>query len=143
MKKMIGLSLVALLCISPVYAQKGEAGRQKEKGPSARIERTIKDLNLDEKQAAEFREIEKKYGEQFKKERDEFKKEKKTFGKNVKAIHDQKEAELKAILNEEQYAKYQQKEGKRYHNPDGKHKAPQKGKKKGEHPGHPMCDPGL
>ena len=138
MKKTILLTALGfLLCTPAVFAQNNNTECKKErrgKNHSERIERTIKDLGLDEKQAAEFREINQKYREQFKNERVEFEKQSQAHRERAKAIHEEQKAELKKIMSDEQYEKLKEthRENHKAHKghkgkkPHYKHKHPEK-----------------
>ena len=58
MKKVIGLCLVLLISSVSVFAQDGKRGAKKGGNPAQRCEKMIADLKLDEKQAADFRKVE-------------------------------------------------------------------------------------
>ena len=55
MKKVIGLCLVVLLSSTSVFARENRRMDKRKMDPSARCEKMIADLKLDEKQAVEFR----------------------------------------------------------------------------------------
>ena len=54
MKKVIGLCLVVLLSSTSVFARENRRMDKRKMDPSARCEKMIADLKLDEKQAVEF-----------------------------------------------------------------------------------------
>ena len=109
MKKPILLAALGfLLCVPTISAQGEKMVCEKERkgrDHTARMEQTIKELNLDEKQAIEFREINKKYGEQLQTEHAEFMKQSQAHREKTKAIRESQNAELKKILSEEQFEK--------------------------------------
>ena len=80
MKKVIGLCLVLLISSVSVFAQDGKRGAKKGGDPAQRCEKMIADLKLDEKQAADFRKV------------------------------DDRDAEMKKILTEDQYKQYLEKQ---------------------------------
>ena len=115
MRKMMGLSLAIMLCVPSINSQRGNSGGgQGKQDPSVRIERTIKDLNLNEKQAAKFRKTEKKYNGKFEKERAKFEKKQNAFRNKAEDLRSRREANLKKIMTNEQFARYQQMQEKRY-----------------------------
>lgn len=59
MKKVIGLCLVVLLSSTSVFARENRRMDKRKMDPSARCEKMIADLKLDEKQAVEFRKLQK------------------------------------------------------------------------------------
>ena len=63
MKKVIGLCLVVLLSSTSVFARENRRMDKRKMDPSARCEKMIADLKLDEKQAVEFRKLQKEYME--------------------------------------------------------------------------------
>ena len=71
MKKVIGLCLVVLLSSTSVFARENRRMDKRKMDPSARCEKMIADLKLDEKQAVEFRKLQKEYMEKAQKEREE------------------------------------------------------------------------
>ena len=70
MKKVIGLCLVVLLSSTSVFARENRRMDKRKMDPSARCEKMIADLKLDEKQAVEFRKLQKEYMEKAQKERE-------------------------------------------------------------------------
>ena len=75
MKKVIGLCLVVLLSSTSVFARENRRMDKRKMDPSARCEKMIADLKLDEKQAVEFRKLQKEYMEKVQKEREAMKAE--------------------------------------------------------------------
>lgn len=108
MKKVIGLFLVILISSVSVFAQSGKRGGQKG-DPSKRIEQMVTDLKLDDKQAAEFRKIQKEYAEKMKKERDAAQNDRTKMREKMKQMNENKNAEIKKILSDEQYKQYLEK----------------------------------
>ena len=86
MKKVIGLCLVVLLSSTSVFARENRRMDKRKMDPSARCEKMIADLKLDEKQAVEFRKLQKEYMEKA------------------------QNALFKKILTEEQYKQYLEKQ---------------------------------
>ena len=128
-KAILFAALSFILCVPSISAQGDKRECEKErkgKDHTARMEQTIKELGLDEKQAAEFREINQKYREQFKVERAEFEKQNQAHRERTKAIRDEQKTELKKILSDEQYEKLKETHRKN-------HKAHHKGRKGKSH----------
>ena len=130
MKKTILLAALGfILCVPAVSAQcdstKCEKGKR-GKDHAARMEQTIKELNLDDKQAADFREINQKYREQYQAERAEFMKQNQAHRERAKAIRESQNEELKRILSDEQYEKLKETHRKN-------HKAAHEGQKGKNH----------
>ena len=67
MKKVIGLCLVVLLSSTSVFARENRRMDKRKMDPSARCEKMIADLKLDEKQAVEFRKFKKSIWKRLKK----------------------------------------------------------------------------
>jgi len=128
MKKTILLTALGfILCVPPISAQcdstkceKGKRGNNRE----ARMEQVIKELELTETQAAEFRAINQKYGEQLKSERAEMQKQNQAHREKAKAINESRKEEIKNILSDQQYDKLKKMQRKNH----SAHKG-QKGKK--------------
>ena len=100
MKKVIGLCLVVLLSSTSVFARENRRMDKRKMDPSARCEKMIADLKLDEKQAVEFRKLQKEYMEKAQKEREAMKAEREKH----KNVH------MKKILTEEQFKQYLEKQ---------------------------------
>ena len=92
MKKVIGLCLGVLLSSTSVFARENRRMDKRKMDPSARCEKMIADLKLDEKQAVEFRKLQKEYMEK------------------MLAMREDKNAQMKKILTEEQYKQYLEKQ---------------------------------
>ena len=90
MKKVIGLCLVLLISSVSVFAQDGKRGAKKGGDPAQRCEKMIADLKLDEKQAADFRKVEAEFRDM--------------------SLRDDRDAEMKKILTEDQYKQYLEKQ---------------------------------
>lgn len=110
MKKVIGLCLVVLLSSTSVFAQGNRRLDKREMDPSARCEKMIADLKLDEKQAVEFRKLQKEYMEKAQKEREAMKAEREKQREKMLAMREDKNAQMKKILTEEQYKQYLEKQ---------------------------------
>ena len=101
MKKVIGLCLVVLLSSTSVFAREN---RRMDK------RKMIADLKLDEKQAVEFRKLQKEYMEKAQKEREAMKAEREKQREKMLAMREDKNAQMKKILTEEQYKQYLEKQ---------------------------------
>lgn len=111
MKKVIGLFLVILISSATVFAQNGN--RQRKMGdPSQRSEKMIEELKLDDKQAAEFRKVEADFREKMNKEREAVKDDREKMREKMITLYNEKEAQIKKILTDEQYKQYQEKQKK-------------------------------
>ena len=106
MKKVIGLCLVVLLSSTSVFARENRRMDKRKMDPSARCEKMIADLKLDEKQAVEFRKLQKEYMEKAQKEREAMKAEREKQREKMLAMREDKNAQMKKILTEEQYKEY-------------------------------------
>ena len=93
MKKVIGLCLVVLLSSTSVFARENRRMDKRKMDPSARCEKMIADLKLDEKQAVEAMKAERE------KQREK-----------MLAMREDKNAQMKKILTEEQYKQYLEKQ---------------------------------
>ena len=110
MKKVIGLCLVVLLSSTSVFALENRRMDKRKMDPSARCEKMIADLKLDEKQAVEFRKLQKEYMEKAQKEREAMKAEREKQREKMLAMREDKNAQMKKILTEEQYKQYLEKQ---------------------------------
>lgn len=110
MKKVIGLCLVVLLSSTSVFARENRRMDKRKMDPSARCEKMIADLKLDEKQAVEFRKLQKEYMEKAQKEREAMKAEREKQREKMLAMREDKNAQMKKILMEEQYKQYLEKQ---------------------------------
>ena len=108
MKKVIGLFLVILLSTVSVYAQK-EKRSNKGGDPSQRIEKLIKELNLNDKQAADFRKLNTEFREKMQKERGNMDSDRQKMREKMTSMRNEMNAEVKKILNDEQFKQYQEK----------------------------------
>ncbi|RHJ82377.1 hypothetical protein [Parabacteroides sp. AM08-6] len=109
MKKVIGLLLVVLISTVTVFAQNGKSGEKRE-DPSKRMEKMITELKLDKKQAADFRKISKKYQEKMVEARKEAGDDRQKMREKMITMRDERNAEIKKILTEEQYKQYLEKQ---------------------------------
>lgn len=110
MKKVIGLCLVVLMSSVSVFAQEGKRGDKKGGDPTQRMEKMIKDLDLNEQQAADFRKIEAEYREKMKVEREQAKSDRENMREKMQTMKENRNAEIKKILTEEQYTKFLEKQ---------------------------------
>lgn len=106
MKKVIGLCLVVLLSSTSVFASGNRRMDKKKMDPSARCEKMITDLKLDEKQAVEFRKLQKEYMEKAQKEREAMKAEREKQRAKMMAMREDRNAQMKKILTDEQYKQF-------------------------------------
>ena len=109
MKKVVGLFLVIIVSTVSVFAnndskQRGERGGD----PAKRSEKMAADLNLNEKQIADFQKIETEYRAKVKAEREKADKERDKVREQMNELRTKKEADIKKILTDEQYQKYQE-----------------------------------
>lgn len=109
MKKIIGLFLVMLICSVSVYAQKDNRGGRMG-DPSKRMEKMITDLKLNDKQAADYRKVEKDFMGKMKKMRDEAQDDRSKMREKMQTLRKEKDAEVKKILTDEQFKQYQEKQ---------------------------------
>lgn len=108
MKKVVGLCLVVLLSSVSVFAQDG---RRMDKKPdyTRRCERMISELKLNEQQAAEFRKVNEEFMKRAEKEREEMKAFRDKQREKMRTMENEKDAQLKKILTDEQYKLYLEK----------------------------------
>ena len=99
MKKVIGLCLVVLLSSTSVFARENRRMDKRKMDPSARCEKMIADLKLDEKQAVEFRKLQKEYMEKAQKEREAMKAEREKQREKMLAIRLFSRANTEVELN--------------------------------------------
>lgn len=95
MKKVIGLCLVVLLSSTSVFARENRRMDKRKMDPSARCEKMIADLKLDEKQAVEFRKLQKEYMEKAQKEREAMKAEREKQREKMLAMREDKNAQIR------------------------------------------------
>lgn len=110
MKKVIGLCLVILVSTTSVFARDNRQADKGKKDLSDRCEKMITDLGLDEKQAVEFRKLHKEYTEKSQKEREAIKAERTKHREKMSAIREDRNAQVKKLLTEEQYKQYLEKQ---------------------------------
>lgn len=106
MKKVIGLCLVVVLGSTSMFARDNKREERKRVDPSERCERMITDLKLDEKQAAEFRKVQKDFMEKAQKEREAMQAEREKQKAKMLAMREDNNAQMKKILTDEQYKQY-------------------------------------
>ena len=103
MKKVIGLCLVLLISSVSVFAQDGKRGAKKGGDPAQRCE-------LDEKQAADFRKVEAEFRDKMKAERKQADLDRRKMREKMMSLRDDRDAEMKKILTEDQYKQYLEKQ---------------------------------
>lgn len=108
MKKVIGLFLVVLMSTVSVFAQNNK--REGRMDPEKRIDMMVKELKLDDKQAAEFRKVQKDFMDEMKKVRDGSENDRDKMREKMKTMRSERDAKVKKILTEEQYKLYQEKQ---------------------------------
>ena len=111
MKKVIGLCLVLLISSVSVFAQSGKRGAKKGGDPAQRCEKMIADLKLDEKQAVDFRKVETEFREKMKAERKQTESDRQKMREKMNTMRNDRDAQIKKILTEEQYKQYLEKQG--------------------------------
>ncbi len=110
MKKVIGLCLVLLVSSVSVFAQSGKRSAKKGGDPAQRCEKMIADLKLDEKQAADFRKVEAEFRDKMKAERKQADWDRRKMREKMMSLRDDRDAEMKKILTEDQYKQYLEKQ---------------------------------
>ena len=100
MKKVIGLCLVLLICSVSAFAQGGKRETKKGGDPAQRCERMIADLELDEKQAADFRKVEAEFRDKMKAERKQADSDRQKMREKMITMRNDRDAEMKKILTE-------------------------------------------
>lgn len=123
MKKTILVLAIALLGGATMSMAQDRPRKGERPDPEKRMEQMIKDLGLDEKQAAEFKAVMDEMRPakaEMKQKKDEAKKEEmKKQREEMEAKRKEMDAKIKTILTEEQYKKYQEMQKRR-----GPHKGP-------------------
>ena len=112
MKNVICLCLGCVLATTSLFARdhRRGGGRHGAMNDSIRCERLITRLQLDEKQAAEFRKQQQLFAQQAKQERDAMQALREQHQQKMKALRDKQDAELKKLLTEEQYKQLKEKQ---------------------------------
>lgn len=107
MKKIVGLCLVVLLSSVSVsaFARGGKRGDRCQ-DTSKRCERIAEELKLNDMQAADFNKIDDEFAAKMKTERDAVKANRDQHRTKMLAMRDDKNAEVKKILTDEQYKQY-------------------------------------
>ena len=107
MKRLITLCAIALICSLSTFAQSGNAKKQKgDKQQKNRTEKICKKLNLDEKQAKAFKEINTDFVSDSKKLKEKTAKDRAERRSEMKELQAEKNEEIKKILSKEQYEQY-------------------------------------
>jgi len=102
--------LVLLISSVSVFAQDGKRGAKKGGDPAQRCEKMIADLKLDEKQAADFRKVEAEFRDKMKAERKQADLDRRKMREKMMSLRDDRDAEMKKILTEDQYKQYLEKQ---------------------------------
>ena len=112
MKNLICLCLGCVLATTSLFARDHRRGRGRmgEMNDSIRCERMITRLQLDEKQAVEFRKQHQEFAMQAKKEREQMQTLREQHQQKMKALRDKQDAELKKLPTEEQYKQLKEKQ---------------------------------
>ena len=112
MKNLICLCLGCVLATTSLFARdhRRSGGRMGEMNDSIRCERMITRLQLDEKQAVEFRKQHQEFAMQAKKEREQMQTLREQHQQKMQALRDKQDAELKKLLTEEQYKQLKEKQ---------------------------------
>ncbi|MCD7932431.1 MAG: DUF4890 domain-containing protein [Tannerellaceae bacterium] len=115
MKKIVGLCLVVLMSTASLFAQDGRRG-QRDFDPTERIEKTIRDLNLNDDQAAQYRAIEKEYADRWKtdrermdgnrEDREQMRADMEKRREEMERMQNEKHERVKQILTDDQYKRY-------------------------------------
>ncbi len=115
MKKILGICLIVLLSAGSVMAQSDRRGQRVDH--TERVEKTIKDLKLNDDQAAELRKIENEHAERMMKDREEMMNDRENNRELTQAEREKRREEMqrkmneknervKTILTDDQYKKY-------------------------------------
>lgn len=127
MKKIIVLCMIVLGSSLSVFAQ--EKGRrpqgQKGEDPAKRIEKIAKELNLDETKTKEFQKINTEFMEKMRSEMSTSKEDRAKAREKMESLRKDRDEQIKKMLTEEQYKKYQEIEKKNQ-------KQMQQGRKQGD-----------
>lgn len=112
MKNVICVCLGCVMAATSLFARDNRrgGGRHGAMNDSIRCERLITRLQLDEKQAAEFRKQQQLFAQQAKQERDAMQALREQHKQKMKALRDKQDAELKKLLTEEQYKQLKEKQ---------------------------------
>lgn len=103
--KVLSLCMVVMLSSASLFAQTPQSP-QKDRS-QVRSERMISDLNLNEKQAKELKEIENSFSTKMKADRENAKADREKMRQEMTKMRTEKDAQIKKILTDEQYQKYQ------------------------------------
>lgn len=118
MKKIVGLFLIMAVSSTTVFAQgRGGNGRGRDHtDPEKRWEQVIKELQLDDKQASEFKKINGDFRQKIQKERDDnrdaARENREQQRKKIDALVGERNEKVKKIMTEEQYKKYEEIQGR-------------------------------
>lgn len=74
------------------------------------VKKMIADLKLDEKQAADFRKVEAEFRDKMKAERKQADLDRRKMREKMMSLRDDRDAEMKKILTEDQYKQYLEKQ---------------------------------
>ena len=93
--------MIWLYCCSStsVFARENRRMDKRKMDPSARCEKMVADLKLDEKQAVEFRKLQKEYMEKVQKEREAMKAEREKQREKMLAMREDKNAQMKKDID--------------------------------------------
>ena len=106
MKKVIGLCLAVSLCSTTLFAENEFQGNRNNENRASRCEKIIRELKLNDKQAAEFREIHQEFSEKMREEREDIKKDRREARGKILEMREERNVKMKKVLTQEQYRQY-------------------------------------
>ncbi|SDM22009.1 hypothetical protein SAMN05421823_111141 [Catalinimonas alkaloidigena] len=104
--KTLGLALVLSLCSLTTFAQRGGGNRNL-------VTELKAELNLSDEQVTQLKEVHQKFQPQFQALRQDASMSRQAKMEKMKVLRDQEEAQIKALLTDEQYATYTEKMAER------------------------------
>lgn len=111
MKKVFALGLLILATTVSAFAFDGvQQDSKKRPDPAERMNKIVKELNLNEKQTKDFKKVNEEFVEKMKKEREANKEDKGKAREAMAAAQKDRNAKIKKILTEEQYKKFEEME---------------------------------
>lgn len=105
LKKIIALLLLIICAITNASAQENSEKANRQAEIKHRLDEAKSKLSLTDDQTVKFAEINKKFATNLREQKQEVKIRREQFQK-MKAMRDEKDAAIRAILNPDQYAKY-------------------------------------
>jgi periplasmic protein CpxP/Spy len=116
MKSKVRIILTALTMFAVVFALQAQRGQRQQLTPEQRAEKQTEmmteKLSLTPEQASKIKDINLKYADKHKAQKDEAKGEREKNRSAMQQLQDERKAEINAVLNKDQQAKYEQMQAK-------------------------------